>query len=134
LFDLDVEPYLLRSGLLGVLSQRLVRRLCDCAQPGTQPEDTLGLAVAGFRIPVGCGKCGQSGYQGRLLLAEYLKIRDPEIARAVHIRRDAHELEQSAVAAGLTTIMRRALAAVEAGRTSPAEVRRVLGAGRAEAG
>lgn len=134
LFDLDVEPYLLRSGLLGVLSQRLVRRLCACAQPGTQPEDALGLPVAEFRMPAGCEHCGLTGYQGRLLLAEFLRTRDPAIACAIQIRRDANELEQIAAAAGATTILERAGVAVQAGLTSPAEVRRVLGAGPAERG
>ena len=58
--DLDVEPYLLRSGLLGVLSQRLVRRLCACARPGAQVDvvgvqgDAGELGVHLLQVRVGC--------------------------------------------------------------------------------
>lgn len=128
LFDLDVEPYLVRSGLLGVLSQRLVRRLCHCAQPGSLPEDALALPVTEFRMPAGCEGCRQSGYRGRLLLAELLSTSNPALANAIHVRQDARELQRQAVAAGLTTILQRATSAVQGGLTSPAEVRRVLGA------
>jgi type II secretory ATPase GspE/PulE/Tfp pilus assembly ATPase PilB-like protein len=127
LFDLGVEPYLLRSGLLGVLSQRLVRRLCDCAQPGTSPEDRLGLDVFSCRLPQGCERCGQTGYSGRLLLAESLNPRLHELGPAILRRNDSDALEQIAVAAGMQTILQRATAAVEEGQTSPVEVRRVLG-------
>lgn len=127
LFDLGVEPYLLRSGLLGVLSQRLVRRLCDCARPGTCPEDRLRLDVAHCQMPQGCERCGQTGYSGRLLLAEALNPRRPELGRAILSRTDSSALEQIAVAAGMRTMLQRATAAVEEGRTSAVEVRRVLG-------
>ncbi len=46
LSDMGIEPYILRSGLLGVLSQRLLRRLCDCARRSDDPADRLGLPVA----------------------------------------------------------------------------------------
>jgi type II secretory ATPase GspE/PulE/Tfp pilus assembly ATPase PilB-like protein len=128
LFDLDVEPYLVRSGLLGVLSQRLVRRLCQCAQPGSHPEEALALPVTQFRVPSGCESCGQSGYRGRLLLAEFLGTSNPALASAIHVHQDARELHRQAVTAGLTTILERATSAVQEGLTSPAEVRRVLGA------
>jgi len=127
LFDLGVEPYLLRSGLLGVLSQRLVRRLCGCARPATSAEDALGLAVTRCRLPHGCERCGQTGYSGRLLLAEALNPRLPELGRAILTRTDSDALEQAAVAAGMQTILQRAVTAVDAEQTSPVEVRRVLG-------
>ncbi len=127
LFDLGVEPYLLRSGLLGVLSQRLVRRLCDCARPGTSSDDHLGLAVACCRLPHGCERCGHTGYSGRMLLAESLGPRLPTLGRAILTRTDSGSLEHIAVAAGMQTILQRATAAVQEGRTSPVEVRRVLG-------
>jgi type II secretory ATPase GspE/PulE/Tfp pilus assembly ATPase PilB-like protein len=127
LFDLEVEPYLLRSGLLGVLSQRLVRRLCDCSRSGASPDDHPGFAVTRCRMPQGCERCGQTGYAGRLLLAESLNPRLPELGRAILSRTDSGSLEQIALAAGMQTILQRAAAAVEEGRTSPVEVRRVLG-------
>jgi type II secretory ATPase GspE/PulE/Tfp pilus assembly ATPase PilB-like protein len=127
LFDLGVEPYLLRSGLLDVLSQRLVRRLCHCAGHGTSVEDHLGINVLHCRIPRGCEQCGQTGYSGRMLLAESLQPRVPELGSALLRRSDSKELQRIAVAAGMQTILMRASAAIEEGHTSPAEVRRVLG-------
>lgn len=128
LLDLEIEPYLLRSGLLGVLSQRLVRRLCDCARAGSDVAERLGLEVAAWRIPSGCRECGQTGYRGRLLIAEYLCPRSEPVGRAILAKSDAGSLEAIAAAAGMVTQQKRALAAVAAGRTSPAEIRRVFGA------
>lgn len=127
LLDLDVEPYLLRSGLLGVLTQRLVRRLCGCAQPGLEGDAGLGLGSGEYRVPTGCPDCRQTGYAGRLMLCEFLDPRLDEVGRGILERRDAHALESAAVAAGMTLLLCRARAAVRRGETSPAEVRRVLG-------
>jgi type II secretory ATPase GspE/PulE/Tfp pilus assembly ATPase PilB-like protein len=129
LLDLDVESYLLRSGLLGVLSQRLVRRLCGCAQESHEPAERLGLAVTRWCIPAGCPDCGQTGYRGRLLIAEYLNPRTESIGRTILARSDADALQSVAAAAGMVTLHDRARMAVEAGQSSPAEIRRVFGAG-----
>jgi type II secretory ATPase GspE/PulE/Tfp pilus assembly ATPase PilB-like protein len=128
LLDLDVEAYLLRSGLLGVLSQRLVRRLCDCARTSTDPAERLGLAVGTWRAPAGCPACGQTGYRGRMLIAEYLNPRLDAIGRAILDRCDAAALQSIAADAGMVTLLDRARAAIEAGQTSAAEIRRVFGA------
>ena len=125
--DMNIEPYLLRSGLVGVLAQRLVRRLCGCKQPITDRERYLGLDVAVAARAVGCPSCGGTGYRGRLPLAELLTIRDADLSRAILDQRDANELARLAVASGMTTIDKRACSAVEQQLTSPAEVRRVLG-------
>jgi type II secretory ATPase GspE/PulE/Tfp pilus assembly ATPase PilB-like protein len=125
--DMGIEPYVLRSGVLGILCQRLVRRLCQCAVEIEKPEEKLGLAVAHARTAAGCAKCAGTGYRGRLVLAELLVPDDGEFGQAVLARNDAACLEQLAVAAGMTTRWQRAAQAVEAGQTSPAEIRRVLG-------
>lgn len=127
LSDMGIEPYLLRSGILAILSQRLVRRLCGCAQQGGDPAQSLGLPVQRFRVPVGCGKCHGTGYSGRSVLAEMLQAEASDLGRAILDRSDAGQLEQRAVQAGMVTRWQRALAAVEAGVTSPQEIRRVLG-------
>jgi general secretion pathway protein E len=126
LSDMGIEPYILRSGILAVLCQRLVRRLCDCATTGHSAEGRMGLAVERFREPAGCEKCHQTGYQGRMLLAEMLPI-DSGVAEAILARLEARVLEEEGVRAGMMTIWQRAVEAVVAGVTSPAEVRRVLG-------
>ncbi|MFH1264393.1 MAG: GspE/PulE family protein [Planctomycetota bacterium] len=127
LSDMGIEPYLLRSGLLAILSQRLVRRLCECSRLSDDPADRLGLPVEGVRVPVGCDACGQTGYRGRFLLAEMLTAERSELGRAILSRSDASALERLAVEAGMVTRWDRARRAVRQGLTSPAEVRRVLG-------
>jgi general secretion pathway protein E len=126
LLDMGIEPYVVRSGLRGVVAQRLVRRLCDCAVTSNKPEDLLGLPVSTARLPRGCNTCRGTGYVGRTVLAEMLPDSD-ELARAVLAKRDVRELERIATAAGMIDRWERGCAAVEAGRTSPAEIRRILG-------
>jgi type II secretory ATPase GspE/PulE/Tfp pilus assembly ATPase PilB-like protein len=155
LLDMGIEPYLLTSGIKSVVQQRLVRRLCECAtvmikdSEQSEPyrerntltltlsqrererligsEDFLGLPVTMARKAVGCERCRETGYLGRLVLAELLPPLAGELRRAVLERRDTAELARVAVAAGMTTVFRRASVAVEEGQTDPAEVRRVLG-------
>ncbi|MBN2475800.1 MAG: type II/IV secretion system protein [Pirellulales bacterium] len=127
LLDMGIEPYVLRSGLLGILCQRLVRRLCRCATLSEEPDAALGLPVERVMVPVGCDACGGTGYQGRLLLAEMLTPKRTELGRAILSRSDTATLEHLAVGAGMITRWQRACWAVESGLTSPAEVRRVLG-------
>lgn len=127
LSDMGIEPYLLRSGLLAVVAQRLVRRLCECSREGDEPRGTLGLPVARFQVPVGCSLCGGTGYRGRVVLAEMLVTEPTALGRAILSRSDVGSLELLAVEAGMVNRWSRATAAVEAGVTSPAEIRRVLG-------
>jgi type II secretory ATPase GspE/PulE/Tfp pilus assembly ATPase PilB-like protein len=75
-----------------------------------------------------------TGYRGRLLLAEMIVPEPTDVGRAILSRTDVARLEALAVSAGMVSRWRRAEAAVEAGLTSPAEVRRVLGLSDREAG
>lgn len=127
LSDMGIEPYLLRSGVLAILCQRLVRRLCACACPTDEPEARLGLPVQRAWLPVGCHACSGTGYRGRLLLVEMLTAERTEVGRAILSRCDAATLGRLAAEAGMITHWQRACAAVDARLTSPAEVRRVLG-------
>lgn len=127
LIEMGIEPFLVRAAVLGVLAQRLVRRLCDCAQWTDEPEGRLQLPVAHYRQPLGCDACRQTGYRGRKLLAEFLTLDQPEVASGVLARADVAFLANLARQAGLVSLGERAVAAVVAGETSPAEVRRVLG-------
>ena len=127
LADMGIEPYLLRSGLLAVVSQRLVRTLCSCAREDDDPRSRLGLRVGRAWIAVGCEVCGGTGYRGRMVLAELL---DPErlgLGPAILTRSDVKDLERQAVEAGMIDRWSRAVDAIESGLTSAAEVRRVLG-------
>jgi type II secretory ATPase GspE/PulE/Tfp pilus assembly ATPase PilB-like protein len=132
LSDMDIPTFLLRSGILGIVHQRLLRRLCDCARQSDEEQARLGLPVSCARIPVGCASCGATGYRGRTVIAEMLLAGPGELSRAVLARNDARHLERLAVEAGMVTRWQRARAAVESGATSAAEVRRVLGWGGSE--
>ncbi len=130
LLDMGIEPYILRSGLLGVLSQRLLRRLCDCARWSDDPGHRLGLPVASTRVPTGCKACGQTGYRGRALLAELLLPEPPPTGQAILARAEAEVIERRAVESGMVTRWQRAAEMVDAGVTGAAEVRRAMGFGR----
>jgi type II secretory ATPase GspE/PulE/Tfp pilus assembly ATPase PilB-like protein len=127
LSDMGIEPYLLRSGILAILCQRLARRLCSCSRLSHDEADRLGLEVSACRIPVGCPQCRGVGYRGRIVLAELLTPQPGDLGRAILSRDDSARIEQMAMQAGMVPRWRRALAAVESGQTSPAEIRRVFG-------
>lgn len=127
LSDMGIESYLLRSGLRAIICQRLVRRLCKCSVDSHDANEWLGLQVEKASNPVGCKSCRNTGYQGRLVLAEMLDTEEPAIRRAILSQSDTAQLEQAAVEAGMTSRWHRACDAVESGLTSPEEIRRVLG-------
>jgi type II secretory ATPase GspE/PulE/Tfp pilus assembly ATPase PilB-like protein len=149
LLDMGIEPYLLTSGLRAVVHQRLVRRLCACAREAaadvadrTQgataglssrgatsdaPSAIDTLPITSTRHPTGCSLCRHTGYRGRLALAELLPPLAGELGQAVLARRELAQLTRVAVVAGMKTIVEQARAAVAAGQTDAAEVRRVLG-------
>jgi Type II secretory pathway, ATPase PulE/Tfp pilus assembly pathway, ATPase PilB len=154
--DLGIEPYLVRSGIRAVLHQRLVRRLCECARSASEgtagataglssnsgggvsslliSDPFLGLPIRSARIAAGCPACSQTGYRGRLVLAELLPPLEGELGRAVLARSDVRELHRHAVAGGMTTIFQRACQVAESGQTDPAEIRRVVGFNTGSAG
>ncbi|MFV5212516.1 type II secretion system ATPase GspE [Azonexus caeni] len=78
LTDMGIEPFLLSSSLLGVLAQRLVRRLCPhCRQPGPAASDAgLPAEIGRLWQAVGCPHCAHTGYLGRLGVYELLEIDD----------------------------------------------------------
>ena len=127
LSDMGIEPYLLQSGLLAILCQRLVRRLCDCARWSSELEDRLGLPVDRVRLPQGCEACSGTGYRGRFVLVEMLIPERTSVGRAILSRSDAATIERLALEAGMVSRWQRACEAASAGLTSPAEIRRVLG-------
>lgn len=127
LCDMEIAPYLLRSGILAIVSQRLVRRLCECAVDSDDPDLRLGLPIEEMKTPSGCSQCRGAGYSGRLVLAEMLPVQHNELSRAILSRGERARLQQFAVEGGMDTLLDRACLAVEAGLTTPAEVRRVLG-------
>ena len=125
--DMGIEPYLLRTGLLGIVCQRLFRLLCDCAEWTADDSAKLGFDAPRVRVTVGCDRCDGTGYHDRMLLAELLDPNHKEIGRGILARCDATELSLLAERAGMRSMRQRAAQAVTSGRLSPIEARRVLG-------
>ncbi len=76
LIDMGTEPYMIQGATRAILCQRLVRKLCDCKRPSTNPLDFFGFEIAQCQVPVGCGRCQGLGYLGRVPIAEYLRPAD----------------------------------------------------------
>jgi general secretion pathway protein E len=116
LTDMGVEPFLLSSSLLGVVAQRLVRKLCgQCREP-----DPL---AGGWRA-VGCAACDGTGYRGRTGVHEIFVI-DDVIRALIHRGAAESELRQSAAAAGMISMREDGRRWIDAGLTSADEVARV---------
>jgi type II secretory ATPase GspE/PulE/Tfp pilus assembly ATPase PilB-like protein len=116
LLEMGVEPYLLTSGIRGILNQRLLRRLCD--QCKRREGD-------GWRA-VGCSACSGVGYRGRVLAAELLKP-PAALRRAILDKADTDTLEQIAAGLGLHSVRSAAELYVAQGQTTEDEINRVLG-------
>jgi type II secretion system protein E len=135
LLDMEVEPYLVASSLLGAIAQRLVRRVCaNCSQPymprlemlevlGIGPDDWSGDPP--FRHGRGCDKCQNTGFKGRQGLYELFLVDEP-IRRLTVNRAGSNEMKAYAVAnQGMRTLFGDGKLAVLSGRTTPEEVLRV---------
>jgi general secretion pathway protein E len=115
LVDMGIEPFLLSSSLLGVLAQRLVRRLC----PACRRQDAQG----GWH-PAGCPACGNTGYSGRTGIYELLLL-DERLREAIHTGAGEHSLRSLARAAGFRTMAEDGERWVADGSTSAEELARV---------
>jgi general secretion pathway protein E len=116
LTDMGVEPYLLASSLLGVLAQRLVRCLCVHCR----------VERDGSWHPVGCDRCGQTGYHGRRGIYELLDI-GPNISALVHARAAEADILAQARREGMRSLRDDAQRWLDSGLTSLEEVLRVTG-------
>jgi len=130
LTDMGVEPFLLSSSLLGVLAQRLIRRLCPACKEAYPPDanELAVLAKAGqpaqlFR-PKGCAACGGSGYRGRTGIYELLIV-DDGLRRMVHAHDSDQDLRIHADENGMTSMRDDAMRWVVSGDSSLEEVIRV---------
>jgi general secretion pathway protein E len=115
LIDMGVEPFLLSSSLLGVLAQRLVRKLCThCKRQGDD----------GHWHPVGCEHCSMTGYKGRTGVYELMSM-NPALQALVHNEASEAELLAAGRAAGLHSMREDGQRLIDSGVTSPEEVLRV---------
>ena len=129
--DMRVESYLLASSLLGLVAQRLVRRLCQsCKKPLPMAEEekaALGLE-AGFGgmlyHPVGCEACRHTGYRGRIGIYEVIRM-DSELKHLIH-EQASEQLIEAHARKHNPSMMDDARAKILSGETSLEEVHRVL--------
>ncbi|HYB24836.1 MAG TPA: GspE/PulE family protein, partial [Solirubrobacteraceae bacterium] len=133
LVEMGVEPFLVASALDCVVAQRLARMLCpNCKKRTIIPAKIL--RENGYRArmeleayePVGCRRCGGSGYRGRVGLYEVMKM-SPEIQTLALERSPAEAIRDVAVSQGMTRLRDDGLNKVRMGRTSMAEIARVIG-------
>ncbi|MEN6355962.1 MAG: GspE/PulE family protein [Armatimonadota bacterium] len=133
LIDMGVEPFLVASSVVGLLSQRLVRTICTrCATPFVVNDELLAqlkleisaAELSGAMKGAGCEQCGRTGYKGRVGIYELLRM-DDDIRSAIIARSSAAAIRQIAMKKGMRTLREDALEKVKAGVTTIEEVMRV---------
>ncbi len=133
LLDLGLDPSVLADSLLGVVSQRLVRKACvACSlvpQDPLQPAESEFLRITGERPGVrvtGCADCGYTGYKGRVPIVEVLSVSEGLRAALMSGIRDLRALREAS--RGHHSDMAHSAARwIVSGRTTPAEIQRVVG-------
>lgn len=135
LIEMGAEPFLLASATVATISQRLVRALCPhCRTPSPiSPEevirlDSAGLAGGTFYSPVGCQRCGGSGYLGRTAIYEMLVV-TPAIRDAINAKLPSPQLQEIAMKEGMVPLLAAGVERARAGATTLREVFRVVGGG-----
>jgi type II secretory ATPase GspE/PulE/Tfp pilus assembly ATPase PilB-like protein len=132
LLDIGIVPDVLAGNIIGVVAQRLVRRLCKhCKQAyEASPGERTMLGGHSERAPtlyraVGCDQCDYQGYRGRMAIMEILKV-DGEIDELIAHRATGRELHKSAVSRGFRTLADDGVRRVLDGSTSVDELMRVV--------
>jgi type IV pilus assembly protein PilB len=135
---MGLEPYLVSSTLNGVISQRLLRKLCPkCKQaytPSKEELSTPGFIEAGlsdttkvvFYQPVGCQSCSNTGFKGRFSVGEALVFSE-NIEKMVADEVGTHELYKQAIDEGMISLRVNGLRKVLEGETTLKEVFRAAG-------
>lgn len=126
LVDMGLESYLLSSTLLGVMAQRLVRVNCPKCLVPEQVEDYIRHSLnlqpdEVFYRGKGCEACNQTGYRGRMTVCELLVV-TPEIAQLINDGGSTQQIQQAAVASGMSKLGDNALTLARTGKTSLEEV------------
>lgn len=129
--DMGIEPFLISSSLVGVMAQRLVRKVCrDCE---TEVEPTIrekeifadnGMVVKKVRKGRGCSACGNTGYRGRIAIHELLPV-DRELKSLILNRASGDDIRDYMQQSGYDTLLQDGLQKVLQGVTTTEEVLRV---------
>jgi len=131
--DLGVLPDIMSGNIIGVVAQRLIRRLCaNCKQP-FRPDDEMTLRILGvgkewrgeiFRAG-GCETCDNTGYKGRIAIMELFKM-DADIDELIARRATGREIREAARKSGFHTLAEDAIRRVLAGQTDIEEISRIV--------
>ncbi len=133
LVDMGIEPYLLSSCIVGVLAQRLVRRICphckESYKPSARELKSLGIDAEEFGDKVlyhgiGCAHCYQTGFKGRQGIYELMPVNNAINKQIIHSP-DAIEMRKIALAEGMVSLLGHGAELVKDGQTTVAEVLRV---------
>ena len=134
LIEMDIEPFLVGSAVDCVVAQRLARRLCDyCSVPYEITEDQIPTSIGWTpgeptptrMRPVGCSRCSNTGYRGRVALHEIMTITE-DIERLTVSRASSAEIGRAASDAGMESLIRDGWAKAIDGITSLEELLRVV--------
>ena len=134
LVDIGVEPFLIGSSVVGVVAQRLVRRLCmGCRRQYTPEPDVLralnisesDAASIPFYRTVGCDECNHTGYRGRVGLYEVMRLNE-KLRRMIAQRAPEDALREAALSSGMVSLGEDGLTKVKAGVTTADELLRVV--------
>ena len=131
LADLEIEQFLIASSLIGVVAQRMVRRVCTyCAveeKPGVDEqaiyESELGDSLETMRRGTGCNLCAETGFLGRIGVYEVLLLNE-EIRRLLLAGASAAAIRDQAIADGMVTLRRDGMMKVTQGIVTPTEILR----------
>jgi type IV pilus assembly protein PilB len=134
LTDVGIEPYVTASALIGVIAQRLLRRLCTHCRRAYVPDtdilralkitDTEAPTITFYRA-AGCDHCNHTGYRGRVGIFEIMPVTDT-LRRLIAQRGSEASLRDAAVSAGMLTLGEDGLVKVKTGVTTPEELLRVV--------
>ena len=134
LTDIGAEPYVIASALIGVVAQRLVRRLCmQCRRQYTPAPEVLralniseaDAAMLPFYHAAGCDQCNYTGYRGRIGIYEVMHV-SGKLRRMIAQRAPEDAVREAALGAGMVSLGEDGLSKVKAGITTPEELLRVV--------
>lgn len=128
LIDMGIEPFLVASSFVGVVGQRLVRRVCtECAEPYVPQAEELyllearGLPSSHLQKGRGCGSCHRTGYRGRVAIQEVMRM-DEHLRRLIMDKRPDSEYRAHCIRNGMKTMFDDGLQKVASGITTFGEV------------
>jgi type II secretory ATPase GspE/PulE/Tfp pilus assembly ATPase PilB-like protein len=129
LIDMGAEPFLISSSVIGILAQRLVRKICDkCKEPYVPADnllEDLGIQEkAGFYRGKGCPNCNNSGFAGRLGIFEMLVVNE-EIRKMINDKDSSDNIKKKAKQQGMKVLLEDGIEKVRKGITTIDEVLKV---------